>query len=60
MVGFALTFIASFSDMTHAGMATFCRLFFCRDEDLVMKASAAYEYLRLPTQIVHIKANKSN
>lgn len=53
-------FVASFSDMTHAGMATFCRLFFCRDEDLVMKAAAAYEYLRLPTQIVHIKANNGN
>lgn len=51
-------FTASFSDMTHAGIATFCRLFFCKDEDLVMKASAAYEYLCLPTQIVHIKANR--
>lgn len=48
-------FIASLSDMTHAGIATYCKLFFCRDQDLVMKASAAYEYLNLPTHIIHIK-----
>lgn len=53
-------FTASFSDMTHAGVATFCKVFICRDEDLVMKAAAAYEYLGLHTKIVHIKANKSN
>ena len=52
-------FTASFSDMTHAGMATFCKVFICRDEDLVMKAAAAYEYLGLRTKIVHIKANKT-
>ena len=48
-------FTASFSDMTHAGMATFCKLFICRDEDLVMKAATAYEYLGLQTKILHIK-----
>jgi len=53
-------FKASFSDMTHAGMATFCRLFICRDEDLVMKAAAAYEYLGVQTKVVHLKqANKA-
>lgn len=51
-------FKASFSDMTHAGVASFCHLFLCRDEDLVMKAAAAYEYLGVNTRILHYKANK--
>ena len=51
-------FRASFSDMTHAGIASFCHLFLCRDEDLVMKAAAAYEYLGVNTRILHYKANK--
>lgn len=50
-------FRASFSDMTHAGLASFCHLLICRDEDLVMKAAAAYEYLGLETKILHYKAN---
>ncbi|MBC8527258.1 MAG: hypothetical protein H8D22_10500, partial [Candidatus Cloacimonetes bacterium] len=37
-------FNSSFSDMTHAGLATFCHLFICSDKNLTMKASAAYEY----------------
>jgi len=48
-------FTASFSDMTHAGLATFCRFFLCGDGDLVMKASAAFEYLKLNTSILHLK-----
>jgi hypothetical protein len=52
-------FRASFSDMTHAGIASFCHLFLCRDEDLVMKAAAAYEYVGVQTKILHYKANKS-
>ncbi|MGH7831111.1 MAG: hypothetical protein ACREP8_13145, partial [Candidatus Binatia bacterium] len=36
-------FNASFSDMTHAGLASFCHVLISRDEDLVMKAAAAYE-----------------
>jgi hypothetical protein len=51
-------FRASFSDMTHAGIASFCHLFLCRDEDLVMKAAAAYEYVGVQTKILHYKANK--
>ncbi|HEX7028383.1 MAG TPA: hypothetical protein VF268_14175 [Gammaproteobacteria bacterium] len=51
-------FNASFSDMTHAGMASFCRLFICRDEDLTMKAAAAYEYLKLGTQIIYLDLNR--
>jgi len=51
-------FRASFSDMTHAGIASFCHLFLCRDNDLVMKASAAYEYVGVKTKILHYKANK--
>ncbi|ATC85229.1 hypothetical protein [Pseudoalteromonas arctica] len=51
-------FRASFSDMTHAGVASFCHLFLCRDEDLVMKAAAAYEFLGVNTRILHYKSNK--
>lgn len=46
-------FTASFSDMTHAGLASFCHVLICRDNDLVMKAAAAYEYLGVGTRIVH-------
>jgi hypothetical protein len=52
-------FKASFSDMTHAGIASFCHFFLCRDEDLVMKAAAAYEYLGVQTKILHYKSNKT-
>lgn len=51
-------FRASFSDMTHAGVASFCQLFLCRDKDLVMKAAAAYEYLGVNTRILHYRTNK--
>ena len=48
-------FNASFSDMTHAGMASFCNVFLCLDEGLVRKAAAAYEYLKVGTQINSFK-----
>ena len=51
-------FVASFSDMTHAGLASFCHVLICRDEDLVMKAAAAYEYLDVGTRILRYGANK--
>ena len=50
-------FVASFSDMTHAGLATFCHVLICRDEDLVMKAAAAYEYVNVRTRILYYGAN---
>ncbi len=48
-------FKASFSDMTHAGMASFCHFFLSRDNDLVMKTGAAFEYLGVKTKILHYK-----
>lgn len=51
-------FVRSSSDMTHAGLASFCHLLLCRDEGLVVKAAAAYEYLGVETKIVHFHANK--
>jgi hypothetical protein len=48
-------FNASFSDMTHAGLASFCQLLIGSDTNFIMKASAAYEYLGLSTKIVFIK-----
>jgi len=50
-------FVRSSSDMTHAGIASFCHLLLCRDEGLVVKA-AAYEYLGIKTNIVHFQAIK--
>lgn len=51
-------FVRSSSDMTHAGIASFCHLLLCRDEGLVAKAAAAYEYLGIKTNIVHFQAYK--
>lgn len=48
-------FRASLSDMTHAGLASFCHLFLCRDKNLMMKAAAAYEYLNINTRILYYK-----
>ncbi len=45
-------FVASFSDMTHAGIASFCHFFICSDNNLVMKTAAAYEYLGVRTKIL--------
>jgi hypothetical protein len=50
-------FTASISDMTHAGLASFCDVLICRDEDLMMKAAAAYEYLGVGTRILYYGAN---
>lgn len=52
-------FNASCSDMTHAGVASFCHLFICQDEDLVMKATAAYEYLGINTKIIFLNVKKA-
>lgn len=49
-------FKASMSDMTHAGLASFCHLIFCRDKGLVMKTAAAYEYLGMSTRILYYKS----
>lgn len=53
-------FNASFSDMTHAGLATFCHVLICQDKDLVMKAAAAYEYLGLDTKILYFKTRNAS
>ncbi len=53
-------FRRSISDMTHAGMASFCHLFLCGDEALIMKAAAAYEYLGVTTKICHLVPVKMN
>ena len=53
-------FRASLSDMTHAGIASFCHLLICRDEDLVMKAAAAYEYLGVGTKFYTKKLTNSS
>lgn len=50
-------FIASFSDMTHAALASLCSVLISSDEGLVMKAAAAYEYLGLSTQILYYPAD---
>jgi len=51
-------FVRHFSDMTHAGTASFCHLLLCRDTGLVKKAEAAYEYLGVGTIILHFQDKK--
>lgn len=51
-------FKASFSDMTHAGIAAFCHVFICRDADLVMKTKAAYDYLGINTVVLFYPSEK--
>lgn len=50
-------FNASFSDVMHAGVAAFCHFFICQDKNLVMKATAAYEYLGINTTIIFLDVN---
>jgi len=50
-------FAASFSDLTHAGLASFCHVLISRDDRLAMKAAAAYDYLNVGTQIMYCRAN---
>lgn len=47
--------IASFSDMTHAGIASLCHVFFCRDKNMKMKTDAAYKHLNINTYIQLLK-----
>lgn len=51
-------FVASFGDMTHAGLASFCHVLISKDEGLIKKAAAAYEYLRVGTLILHYGVEK--
>jgi len=51
-------FKASFSDMTHAGIAAFCHVFICRDGDLVMKTKAAFDYLGIKTVVLFYPSEK--
>ncbi len=46
---------ASSCDMTHAGYASLCKKLVSGDEAFCMKAKAAYEYLGIDTEIIHIK-----
>jgi hypothetical protein len=51
-------FDASFSDLTHAGMASFCHLFLSGDQRLVRKAEATYGYLGIGTVVRHVPSEK--
>lgn len=51
-------FIASMSDQGHATVASFTHALFSGDEDLIKKSAAAYEYLNIPTQAVHVAIDK--
>ena len=48
-------FLASNSDMTHAGMACYSAAFLCNDEAMRLKAQAAYEFLGLPVTMVTVQ-----
>lgn len=51
-------FNASSSDMTHAGIASFCHVFLCRDADMVMKTKAAFDYLGIKTVVIFYPSKK--
>jgi hypothetical protein len=51
-------FIAAFSDMTHAGLASFCTMVFSSDKKFVMKTKAVYEFLNIPTIVLGISNKK--
>lgn len=48
-------FTSSFSDMTHAGLASFCHILIGGDKNMIMKAAAAYEYVNVETKIVRYR-----
>lgn len=48
-------FVASFSDMTHAGLAAFCHLLLSRDIAFIKKTKVAYEHLGVATKILALK-----
>ena len=50
-------FVAAMSDNSHASMASFCNVLLSRDENFVKKVTAAYEYLELPTIVIHVNVN---
>jgi len=50
--------IASISDTGHASMATFCNTLFSNDKNFIKKTRAAYEYLGITTQVIHVTINK--
>lgn len=43
--------IASNSDGSHVGFASFCERFYTSDRRLALKATALYDYLDIPTQV---------
>lgn len=43
--------IASSSDGSHVGFASFCERFYTSDRRLALKATALYDYLDIPTQV---------
>jgi hypothetical protein len=51
-------FHRSFSDTTHAGMASFCHILLTCDLRLERKARAAYEYLHLGTRVMYLQFRK--
>ncbi len=47
-------FNASWSDMVHAGMASFSTVFLCNDKAMRLKTKAAYEYLEIDVLVVGV------
>jgi hypothetical protein len=50
-------FIASVSDNSHASIASFCQILLSNDLNFIKKVTAAYEYLKIPTQAHHVVLN---
>lgn len=47
-------FIASDRDISHVAYASYCHYFITNDERLIDKSRAIYEYLNIPTEVLHI------
>ncbi len=46
-------YMSSNSDMQHVAMATHCDFLLSNDNRLLMKAAATYDFLNIPTDVVH-------
>ena len=51
-------FHRSFSDMTHAAMASFCHVLLTGDKRMAMKTLAAYEYLGVLTRVRYLRPGR--
>lgn len=54
------SFVSTSSDMVHASMGYYCSAIISCDDRFVKKTSAAYDFLNIPTRVLHIVEEKEN